>query len=72
MHRKLRNLPDYFVKEYNLASKVTIDGYVYVETRRGMYGLPHAGLIAQQLLKKRLSKEGYHQIELTPGCWTHE
>ena len=50
---------------------MTKDGYVYVEIRRGMYGLPHAGLIAQQLLEKRSNKEGYYQSERTPGFWTH-
>ena len=71
MRLKLSDLTEDFAKEYDLASKVTKDGYVYVEIRRGMYGLPHAGLIAQQLLEKRLNKEGYHQSELTPGFWTH-
>ena len=36
-----------------------------------MYGLPHAVLIAQQLLKKRLNKQSYKQSPLTPGLWTH-
>ena len=72
MRLKLSDLPEDFVKEYNLASKVTKDGYVYVEIRRGMYGLPQSGLLAQQLLEKRLNAEGYHQSELTPGFWTHE
>ena len=71
MRLKLSDLPEDFAKEYDLASKVTKDGYVYLKIRRGMYGLPHAGLIAQQLLETRLNKEGYHQSELTPGFWTH-
>ena len=29
-------------------------------------------VLAQQLLEKRLNKEGYHQSELTPGFWTHD
>ena len=37
-----------------------------------MYGLPHAGIIAQQLLEKRLNKAGYRQSKLTPGYWTHD
>ena len=37
-----------------------------------MYGLPHAGIIAQQLLEKLLGKAGYHQSQTTPGFWTHE
>ena len=37
-----------------------------------MYGLPHAGIIAQKLLEERLAKHGYHQSKTTPGFWTHE
>ena len=71
MRLKLSDLHENFFKEYNLSSKVTTDGYVYVDIRRKMYGLPHTGLISQQLLEKRLNKEGYHQSELTLGLWTH-
>ena len=37
-----------------------------------MYGLPQAGLLAQELLEKRLEKHGYKQSKHTPGFWTHE
>jgi hypothetical protein len=36
-----------------------------------MYGLPQAGIIAIQLLKKRLSEKGYYQCQRTPGLWRH-
>ena len=36
-----------------------------------MYGLPHAGIIAQQLLKKHLKKDGYRQSKTRPGLWQH-
>ena len=71
MRRKLGNLPENIVRHYKLDVKVTKDGYVYVEIRRGMYGLPQAGLIAQKLLEQRLNKEGYYQSEHTPGLCTH-
>ena len=58
MRLKLSDLPDDVVRHYKLAEKVTKDGYVYVEIRRGMYGLPQAGLIGQKLLEQRLNKEG--------------
>ena len=72
MRLKLTELPNNFVQQYNIASKVTRDGYVYVEIRRGMYGLSKAGLLAQQLLEKRLNGKGYQQSKLTPGFWTHK
>jgi hypothetical protein len=34
-----------------------------------MYGLPQAGIIAQQLLEERLAKHGYRQSKTTPGLW---
>ena len=37
-----------------------------------MYGLPQAGLIAQQLLEKRLNEEGYRQSKVVPSLWTHD
>ena len=48
------------------------DGFVYIEVRKGMYGLPQAGLLAQQLLEKCLKKHGYTQSAVTAGLWTHE
>ena len=50
MRLTLSNLPKSVVQHYNLVEETTRDGYVYMEIKRGMYGLPHAGLIAQQLL----------------------
>jgi hypothetical protein len=37
-----------------------------------MYGLPQAGIIAQELLAKRLKGYGYNQSKTMPGLWTHE
>jgi len=37
-----------------------------------MYGLPQAGIIAQQLLEERLEKDGYRQSKTTPGLWQHD
>ena len=36
-----------------------------------MYGLPQAGIIAQQLLKEQLIVAGYQQSKLTQGFWMH-
>ncbi len=37
-----------------------------------MYGLPQSGLIANELLEKRLNKHGYRQSKLVPGLWQHD
>ena len=72
MKMKLSNFPEDIVELYNLRGKATNDGYVYAEVRKGMYGLPQAGILAQQLLETRLNAEDYFQIKITPGFWTHK
>ena len=72
MRMKLDMFPDDVIEEYNLRDKVEPNGYVYIEVRKGMYGLPQACLLAQKLLKKRLAKHGYKQSDMTPGLWTNE
>jgi hypothetical protein len=42
------------------------------KVRRGMYGLPQAGRIAnEQLLTKFLAPHGYAPVPITPGLWRH-
>ena len=72
MRLNLSDLLDDVIKHYNLEIKVTSDGCVYLEFQKGMYGLPQAGILAHQLLEKRLNDEGYTQSKLTPGFWTHK
>ena len=51
---RIADMPDDAIKHYNLRDKATPDGYIYCEIQKGMYGLPQAGIIAQQLLEERL------------------
>ena len=69
---KIDDIPQEIIDEYNLTSKLASDGHVYVEIRKGMYGLPQAGILAQQLLEKRLNAHGYSQSKAVPGLWTHK
>ena len=71
MGLKLIDLPKSVVQHYNIENNSTRDGYLYVEIKRGMYGILQAGFIVQQLLDKKLNKKGYHQIEITTRFWTH-
>jgi hypothetical protein len=48
------------------------DGFIYIKIQKGMYGLKQAGILAQELLKKRLNKHGYRQSPLIPGLWWHD
>ena len=63
---KLSNLPEDVIEQYGLKDKTTSEGYIYVEIRKGMYGLPQAELLAKELLEKRLQKQGYTQNKVTP------
>jgi hypothetical protein len=67
MRMKLKDLPDTFVLMYNLAAKVTSGGFVYIKIQKGMYGLPQAGILGQELLEQRLNQHGYHQSSLMLG-----
>ena len=68
---KLSDIPVGIIVEYNLKAKATKDGSVYIVANRGMYGLPQSGLLANELLEKRLNKRGYYQSKLVPGLWKH-
>ena len=71
MRTKISNPKD-FVKQHNIVSISTKDGYIYIEIRKGMYGIPQAGILAQKLLDKHLNEKGYRYIKLTPGLWKHD
>jgi hypothetical protein len=71
MRLAITTLPDKIIQQYKLLDLVH-DGYVYVEIHRGMYGLPQAGIIANQLLVKRLTPFGYYPVTHTPGLWRHK
>jgi len=68
---KLDTFPADVIAHYNLNDLAT-DGYVYAECNRGIYGLPHAGILAQNLLEQRLEQQGYRQSKVTPGFWKHD
>jgi hypothetical protein len=72
MRLRLADMPEDVVEHYKLREFATPDGAIYCEIRKGMYGLPQAGIIAQQLLEERLAKHGYRQSATTPGLWTHD
>eukprot|EP00804_Cyclotella_cryptica_P023186 CCRYP_000381-RA/>CCRYP_000381-RA protein AED:0.13 eAED:0.11 QI:0/0/0/1/0.33/0.25/4/0/1130 len=72
MPLKLSNMPNNIIEHYALHTIATEDGFVYIGIQKGMYILPQAGIIAQQLLEKRLAAEGYHQSTITPSYWKHD
>jgi hypothetical protein len=72
MQLKLSDMPDNVIPHHHLCNIATPGVYVYCKICQGMYGLPQAGIITQELLAKRLKEYGYTQSKITPGLWTHE
>ena len=70
MRIKAELIPEEFKQQYKLHDKM-YKGYIYCEIRQGMYGLPQAGRITNDLLKKRLAYYGYFERPHTPGLWKH-
>jgi hypothetical protein len=51
MRMLLSRFLEEIVSKYNL-NALAVDGWVYIEIRKGMYGLKQAGLLANKLLPK--------------------
>jgi hypothetical protein len=71
MKMLLSRFPEEIIQKYNLIT-LAVDGWVYIEIRKGMYGLKQAGLLANQLLQTRLTPFGYYPARHTPGLWLHK
>lgn len=65
----LRMLPPATIKKHNLTPYI-IDGTALFQVSKGMYGLPQAGLLAQQRLIEHLATHGYTQTD-TPCLFRH-
>jgi hypothetical protein len=70
MRISIKLTPQEIIEQYNLLPLVSY-GHVYIEVQQGMYGLPQAGILANQLLACRLAIHGYHQTKFKPGLWRH-
>ena len=69
---KMADIPKEIIDEYKLQNKAAPDGSIHIVANKGMYGLPQAGLLANQLLTKRLNENGYRQSKLVPDLWEHK
>jgi hypothetical protein len=58
------------VEKYNLTPLI-FNNCVYVEIRKGMYGLHQAGKLANNQLIAALVSFGYHPVPFTVGLWQH-
>ncbi len=62
-------MPNKVIEHYKLRNIVTPDGHIYCEIQKGMYGLPQARIIAQELLAGRLKQHRYTQSKTALGLW---
>jgi hypothetical protein len=69
---KLSDLPQEIIDEYKLHNLANHKGMLFIKVTKGVYGLPQAGLLASELLKKRLNQHGYTQSKMVPGLWKHK
>jgi hypothetical protein len=67
----LASLPQETIYKYDLG-ELAQDGKVYIEIHKGMYGLPHAGILTNELLQRNIAKDGYRPTTHTHGSWTHD
>ena len=70
MKMPINLIPDEVIDFYNLRPHIK-NGFIYMEIRKGMYGLPQAGILANKLLKARLAPHGYYEQQHTPGLFRH-
>jgi hypothetical protein len=54
----LASLPQDTIEKYDLR-ELAQDGKVYIKIQKGMYGLPQAGILANELLQRNLAQDGY-------------
>jgi hypothetical protein len=71
MKMPLSRFPEKMVQQYNL-NALTVDGWVYIEIRKGMYGLKQAVLLVNHLLQTHLAPFVYYPARHTPGFWLHK
>jgi hypothetical protein len=71
MKMLLSRFPEEIIQKYNL-NALAVDSWVYIEIRKGMYGLNQAGILTNQLLQTRLAPFGYYPARHTTGLWLHK
>jgi hypothetical protein len=48
------------------------DGKVYIEIQKGMYVLPHAGILTNELLQRNIAKDGHRPTPHTDGLCKYD
>ena len=59
------------IRKHDLEQYIEDEGWLHFEIVKGMYGIPEAGRLENDLLRARLKKYGYIEATHTPGYWKH-
>ena len=70
MRMPLALFPIWIQEQYNMVA-LALNGYVHLEMRRAVWGLPQAGILANKRLRRKLAPFGYFEHASTPGLWSH-
>ena len=60
------------IDQYKIMDLVDRDSFVYINIRKGVYGLKQEYLIAIDRLVKLLKAHGYYPLRSNPGIWCYE
>jgi hypothetical protein len=71
MKMLISRFPEDIIQQYNL-NALAVDGWVYIEIRKGMHGLKKQGLLANQLPQTCLAPFGYYPARHIPALWLHK
>jgi hypothetical protein len=63
--------PSWIVEQYGLAKHLK-EGWVYLEMRQAVWGLPQAGILGNKRLRRKVAPFGYYKCVETPGLWKQE
>jgi hypothetical protein len=70
MRINLDHIPSEVIDKYGM-QQYAHNGAVVVQVNKGIYGLPQAGILAQDRLVAHLASHGYHQAPHTPCLFKH-
>jgi hypothetical protein len=71
MKMLLSRFPEEIIQKYNV-NALSVNSWVYIEIRKGMYGLKQSELFSNQLLQTRLASFRYYPARHTPVLWLHK
>jgi hypothetical protein len=64
-------LPQEIIDKFGLL-ELAHDSRIYIEIQKGMYGLPQAGILMNELLQRRLALDCCRPTKHTHGLWKNE